>query len=671
MHQRPARFLSAWIGKLITGFFLVAISSANVFGQLEGKLAEEPFGIGYVRDFKPGRILGYAMQLSKRLDIGAEMMKEVPVDDLKNMESSIPGAVDGVAWYMVQGLIPSFQWVSFRQVSDEAEALRLLNFRAKQYGENASLSTEDNGRFTLTNHWSWKNELAAGQNEADLTRVQSNLPAGFQQSVKVIEEDGKRFVEHTQTMTVYYRLHDGLLFECSRKELQDMKLPSAGSLLDVAAGESDMGLGVFPERIPAGMKQLGWNMLNSGISAQIQQRDGENDSLYNMRHSSAEIGLNLVQAALFDTDSISGRLRFAHASAASLNGELKVLARKNSRLTKTLEDAASGRSRFAPILRDDAAATIHLCVRFPEESQKLLQSAGQWLQEVIAEESGRQPEMMAASVGLSQMLTGMAEHRTLEILLKVGWTRQSAGVIYGGLQVDAESPLAKSLHDLMTRIPNAPADIISAISLIQDGSQPYIRIVLPQEIQTALKNEQSLSLSHLYLTHQNSCLWFALGGENSIDIIRQSLARCSESGYVSRTPLVSAKIDLQKWLAYPQDDPTGIAGWPLWLDQNAAWFPPSPIMISRNFGNSEAKPSAVLQRVFELGGEQEASLRIDADDSGILVSASLGEAIGNYYLARMISWEESRIQQQREAQKRQETELKAAAEKAQQPQPAP
>lgn len=650
--RRLCRFFALQILVLLS---LLSLYTPGAVAQLEGRIAAEPIAIGYVRNLTPPKMFSYARSLAERLEVAARLFEEVPTEELEKMASQVDEPVNGVAWYMVQGLLPSFESITFQQVVDETDAQRLLKVREEQFGSNAVVESKGNGCYLQSTSWSWKHELPPGQDENTYAQGRPSQ-RGFTFSSKVIEEDGKRFVEQSQTMTMIYRFHDGFLFQANFEELWEMSLPTADVLTRDVRREHDLGLQAYLNRIPAGIRQLGWNMLNSGVSTQIQQRDGEDQNLYQMRRSSADLALPLIKAALFDIDETKGWISFASAQDGAVRGQLTVHARDNSALTRTLEGISAGRSRFAPVLRDDAAATVHLCVQLPEELPTLLKATGLWFGQLIAHETNQQAEMVRAAQELSGMLDGLAEHRTLELLLKLGWTEASAGVIYGGMQVDADSSLIRSLHDLIVHGPNVPPEVVQSVSIIELDGKPAIRIHLPEEATSELVESSSLRITDLYLAHWNSCLWFCAGGENSHEILRQCAVRCQDANYGSRTPLLSAKVDFQKWLSYPQDDPTGIAGWLNWMDHNAAWFPPTPMMMY-----TSSKPTPLLKKVFDLGGDQDAGFQVTADTSGLIINASIGEAFANYMLMRMISGQDAMMQEQRQ---RAAEAQKAAAEAA-------
>jgi len=46
-----------------------------------------------------------------------------------------------------------------------------------------------------------------------------------------------------------------------------------------------------------------------------------------------------------------------------------------------------------------------------------------------------------------------------------------------------------------------------------------------------------------------------------------------------------------------------------------------------------------MKRAFELGGSQQFTLTLNADESGLLLQLSLGEALANHMLACLIDFE--------------------------------
>ena len=94
-----------------------------------------------------------------------------------------------------------------------------------------------------------------------------------------------------------FRYHDEFLFESNAAELFEIELPAANEILSGVDGSSDLGAKVYMDRVPMGIKQLGWNMLNSTVSTQLQQRDDEDVTDFELRQSGGEYGLFILKTS--------------------------------------------------------------------------------------------------------------------------------------------------------------------------------------------------------------------------------------------------------------------------------------------------------------------------------------------------------------------------------------
>ena len=643
--------------------------------KLDGRIADQPIVVGYARNIGPSRAIGYMKGLTQRLEIGKSMREAMENEEQQERITSTTAKVDeplyGFAGYMVQSLIPSFETLSFQQVADEDDARRIVNARKTQWGgDQRTLEDLGNGCLKLEYRSESSYPLPPGADEKQYTNVNSHQQRGYEFSQQVVEKDGVKMVQHRQVMTDLFRYHDTILYEAKFEDLFTMELPTAEGIRGAIDGSTDVGFKAYLDRIPLGMRQLGWSMLSAAAGSQLQQRDNESETSYNMRRSSGDMALALIQSVMFDVDSADGWARFANAEEGSVRGQLRVRARNNSQLGGRLLESA-GTSRFAPILSDDAAATFHLCVKLPEDAPAALQATATWLSKTMGDEFSADPQMVAGAEMLAGVLTGISEHRNLELLMKAGWTKASDGVFYGGLQLNDNPELLKNVHYVLLHLPNADEAIEKMITLEDRQGLQVIVFRFPDDVVEGMRQTIGANITHMYLAHQNSCLWYAAGTENAVEIIRQSVERCTQNTRAARTPLVSGRLDMERWLGYPQDDPAKITSMLHWLDENAYWFPPTPMMAMTGLSNGTQKPTPLIQRVFDLGGSQQLDMSIEADESGLLLQLSLGEAVANYMVARMIDAQETMMEEQQkevqEMQRKQEEALIEAKKKVQPP----
>ncbi|MCA9062272.1 MAG: hypothetical protein KDA96_04415 [Planctomycetaceae bacterium] len=631
--------------------------------QMKGTPAEQPFLVGYARDLTPKRAMTFFQGVATELSIGESMMKQMEVAETELVSTQVDRPIMGTAWYMVTGLIPSFETVTFQQCADLADARKILSARARQYGggntssanPGATVADLPNDCFTLRNRWVWDNPAPEGE----IPDQQALVPTGFERSTEIVEENGQRLLRTTQTMTIYFRYNEGMLYESRFEELTTMNLPATDSLLRAAKGETDLGFEAYLDRIPIGIRTLGWNMINSGAGVQMQPRDDEPEELYGIRQAAGDFALPLIRAVMFDVDNAEGWATFAAAGKPSLHGYATVRTRANGQFSKDLQGLSSGRSLFAPILNDEAALTFHTCAQLPEKFAAVATSGAAWVKYQARDRLPTADPRLVDVDLLAATLDNFAEHRRIEILYKMGWTTESAGVIYGGIQVGDNHELVPSVYRLAVAMDPSVADQFSLEST-ELGPMAVGRI--PEDATAEIERAAGIRPTHLYLLHSNSCLWFALGGEHADEIIRSSAATCSESDTLTRTPLLSFSLDVAKWLEYPQDDPVGVASMLTWLDVNAPWFPPFPFPR----GQSGGKRQPLLQKVIDLGGDTDMTVRLLGDESGLVLDARMGEALGTYLIARLIDGQDQMMRRFEEDRKRLMEEQKRLTEKAEQ-----
>lgn len=642
---------------LFTGF------AGNVAAQMTGKMAGKPIGVGYMKDLTEVSVFDYMRKLTSRMNFESSIFDDVPSDaDIKQMVPAVDEQITGQAWYMVQGLIPSFEPIYFRKVADVADAKRMLKARGKmQGGSNMETSVEDEGDdcYRFVRSWSNEHRVPGKKNAQEYVDQQNQNQAvrasgsRNRTSYSVTETDGKEMVKQTTSWEELYRFHDNMLFSGSRDDLFEMELPTSSEMVRGVQGGKDMGIDAYFDRIPSGIKTLGWNMLNSTAGTMMQQRDEEETTQADVRSTSIQLGLDVVKALMFDVQETHGWLRFANEEDQSIRGQLLFETRRNAELQSQLETASSGASRFAPILRDEAVATMHTCITLPEASP-MFRAVSLWLPGFIEQELSSDAPTVQAAQKLALTLSDLADTPTVELCIKAGWSEASDGVFYGGLRVGSNEGLIEAVVTLLQA--TSPPD--GLMELTNEDGLSVLHLSIPKREQEQIAQASGLNLSDVFITQGASCVWFAVGNENAVQMIKSSIARCESGGAAGRAPLMSAEVDGKAWLALPQDDPVGVTSLLTYLDANQPMFPPSPLMFGSGGGN---KPTPLLQRCIDLGGNHRASMQVVADRSGLKVDAEIGEVIGNYLLVRQLDLQNQMMRRNQEQVKKAQEQAEAAA----------
>lgn len=618
-------------------FFLCLLPLPGATAQLKGRLAEKPLAVGYMRDLSQTRMLEYMQNLGAQLKIGKEMFDQIPDEGLDGINADVPEPIAGVAWYMVQGLIPSYDVIYFQEVRDLDDARSVLRSRAKMFGQSGELKPQGDDCFLLEQGSTSIMDIPEGQDPEKYAQQFRNDSGSFKTTAEVFEDEddeGKKKIRYRWYRPEYYRFADGLLFSASFEELKEVSLPTRESLTSRVSTDNDIGAEASFDRIPQAIKMLGWNMLSSSAGTQMQPRDGEEPIEAELRRSGMATGLDIVKSVMFDVDALDTWVRFATDDSPDVRAQVDFNARRGSGLGGQLQDIASVDSEMAPILNDDAAVTLHTSFRYSKSAAEAVTAAAAWLQLQTANETDNDPLILDAMSQIAETFGELAERRDVELMIKLGHTPKTNGVIYGGLQVGDNPSLLGALYRL-SLYEEVPREVKDTLSLVNNGGLEMIQISIPDEAVADMQAVSSLAISDIYIAHSNSVLWFAAGDETAAQMIHTNIARCQQAGLAVRTPLFTFHVDADRWLDYPQDDPVGVGGLLRWLDENRGEFPPTPFVGFMSNGGPD-KPTPLLDAVFALGGNRTMTWTIVADESGARLTANMGEAIANYHVARMI-----------------------------------
>ncbi len=612
------------------------LSLVFTIAQAQGprKLADKPFVVMYARDINEQSVASYAAGISERLRVGKTVTTQIEGQLQKVVTTEAREPVIGQLVYLVQGLIPSVEMISFQSVVDEAEAKEILRARSEMRGNQTTFEELGDGHYKVVMTWEFESELQPDQKVNEY----NNESPGRSNKLEVIERDGKRFQKSSGSYVEQYRYQDRFLYSNAAEDFTDVTLPVSQEIFDSLNENNDFGIKVYADRVPQGLRTMGWSMLSAMVGTQLQRQDGEGEGeeSWKLRQTASDWGLPLVKSLLFDVDEGEGEGHLA-SDGKPVRGQLILRPRRNSAFIKQLDEMGSGRSRFAPLLREEAAASIHLCLALPSEGQDTLHAVADWF---IAAESAS-PSVRSAVTDIVAPLHEIANGHTLEVIARLVHSSASGSVILVGLQVGDYS-------DLLANLERGLRDTVGMelgveVEMTQRYGHPVIQIGIP-----SMDEDSPVRISHVWIAYREGCLWIAAGGENAHEMIRSSVKRCGDAGRAVRTRWLTAKVDLEQWMSWPEDDPTGLATLPRWLDSAEG------AQLMGIFGamgrTGTLKPTPLLDKVMALHGSKEAWLTLDGDKLGLMIEAELGAPLADWFFARQIDSQEKMMERMRQQQ---------------------
>lgn len=148
--------------------------------------SETPFAV-LVNRITQQDAVDYLRNMSDQLKIGGKALEFYDKSEVGKMVSEVERPVSGTLFFLAKGMLPSVANVSFSEVKDEADYMKLLRqvagrTFARKNGEEDNISGKD-GKHKVTNSWSNKVPLATEfdpptriENDLDLPDDGANIP---------------------------------------------------------------------------------------------------------------------------------------------------------------------------------------------------------------------------------------------------------------------------------------------------------------------------------------------------------------------------------------------------------------------------------------------------------------------------------------------------------------
>ncbi|MBL8813465.1 MAG: hypothetical protein JNM43_25080 [Planctomycetaceae bacterium] len=587
----------------------------------------------------------YIETLIKDLDLKAPQGQSES-DETQN----VAAGTNGMLLYLVPGVIPNVGTVTFREVKDREE-FQALVLKAKGSDESAKLS-EDGDTYTLITTTVTKIEAVSATSEdvaaptvepasleepaadgastpspdsqdAPKGSITIGVSAGTDaapgvifsvKSQEVRTDDAESLVVEDRRV---FRYSDGFMFESTSDGLKTAELPPSDSLRQLENAEVFSEFSFFADRVPEGIKQLGWGMMSAGLGAELQQRDEESDADYEPRRALGDAQLIFLQSMIFDLQKVSGWVRMA-SEVEPLEAQVRLATRENSDLAKRLRELSASGSYFAPILNDDALVTFHVCLSLPEHWRKVVTAT------ITQARNGLKDEALTpeAEQGWRDVLTAAektTEEGQLEIVVKYGWSEESGPVIYYGVHVWDAGNLGPAILQVSELKENVKAfDSELGIMAIHEGEA---------------EDPVDAMLSTAFVATSSDAIWFALGNANGGKMLARTIRSCQESQQSIRTPLLSLHADMGrlKDKAVPAEE----AGY-----VNEEAFLNFVLMQlgavdggTIESGNFSGTAADLFHRAGQLGGTQDAHVTVESDESGLIVRANAGAGLVRGFVA--------------------------------------
>ena len=317
-------------------------------------------------------------------------------------------------------------------------------------------------------------------------------------------------------------------------EALDRPLPNPAQLLASQAQQFDVSVCLDIDSIPVATRALLMNVITSGLSTQLQQRDGEPDGAYRIRRTEGQRGLDALKQLIMDCQKITFGLDVVQEENA-VNIDLIVDALEGTKLLKEILQSTERPSYFIPLLDEDAAVSLSMSSMMAERDKTAYIEMVDGLRLEIARliEVNKLGPTPDENSPIGRALSAI--QKSLEVGhvdLFAQFYRDSSGklAIVGASRVEEGDEMGAGLLDALTRLKNV--DQIKKAGDLQIGSGEHQGITFhrltfaqqPTEAVEVFGNEIGLTIGV-----GARSVWAVLGGEASYSTLTDVMDRLEDA----------------------------------------------------------------------------------------------------------------------------------------------
>ena len=328
------------------------------------------------------------------------------------------------------------------------------------------------------------------------------------------------------------------------EEALDRKLPNPAQLLASQAQQFDVSVTLDVDSLPIATRTLLMGVITSGISTQLQQRDGEPEGAYRIRKVEGARAIEALNTFIMDCQKITMGIDVVQEEHA-VNIDFVIDALEGTKLLKEILQSTERPSYFIPLLDENAAVSLSMSSMMADRDKEayieMMDGIRMEVTRLIEENKlGATPdENSPIGMGLS------AIQKTLEVGhvdVFAQFYRDSSGklAIVGASRVEEGDAMGAGLLDAMTRLKDV--DEIKQAGTLQIGSGEHQGITF-HRLTFAQQPEEAVEVfgKDIGLTVGVGArsAWAVLGGEESYNTLKgvmDQLEEANQSPQEFRTP---------------------------------------------------------------------------------------------------------------------------------------
>ncbi|MAG92899.1 MAG: hypothetical protein CMJ48_04030 [Planctomycetaceae bacterium] len=358
-----------------------------------------------------------------------------------------------------------------------------------------------------------------------------------------------------------YALHQGgYLFITENEEELDRKFADPEKVAATLTGRYDVAASLNLKSVPEAAKTAFLFYLRASAEAELQQRDDEPAAQYEMRKSSGQRTLELLEQLLTQGEQITIGADFSTTNK-QIRIELAVDAKSESKFAEYLTDIGGKRSYFARMLDGKAPLTVSSSWNLDKAGREILASVLKVGEGDVGAQLASDGDAETPAAGVFESLKATAKNGHVDLFIQMLGEPPQKFVLVGGVRVEKDAQMAASMAKILERVRDKEGGGIAELELNVD-SHNDVAIHRVRGSGTSRSDERLYGKERaLYVGAGNKAIWFAVGGDEALPALKAAMDKVLEPRRPGEnkdpdTPL-QVIMNMGTWIAMSAGDEGG------------------------------------------------------------------------------------------------------------------
>lgn len=378
--------------------------------------------------------------------------------------------------------------------------------------------------------------------------------------------DGKadRYEIVTPQRKFAMRLRQDYVFIAGSAALLDRALPDPAGLTRSLAAKYDLAVSVNLKQTPPLARDMFRNLVLSRVASQRPRGESESGRHHQLRQAMAGRHRETADMMLKQATDLTIGWKLSRKQHSAVL-ELALHADRNSLLVKRLSSVAAQQSLFTNLFADQAVPlTAALSWMLDPTERKLavslLESARGRLSAQLSKATAPSTDKEDAERSRQQVtrlfapLIETARNGHLDAFIRFAGNPPGHFVLVGGVNLAKGKTFSTALADILKRIAplSGSKDVQPNVATFGGVTMHRIHLKQMHAPQQKLFGEKP----SLYLGAAHSTVWFAIGGEDALPVLRKTMGQIARKTSVptGKTPPFQLAIRASSWLAMTSGD---------------------------------------------------------------------------------------------------------------------